>query len=156
AFSSDARDVGIRNITVEKYANSAQSGAIDGRSAANWQIENVEARWNSGAGIALGSGGQVRGSDIHHNGQIGVVGNGVKLEIDDNAIWANNTRGFNFKWEAGGVKIALSDGVAMHNNYVHDNVGPGLWCDIECRNVVYERNVVARNHDAGIFQEISF
>ena len=104
----------------------------------------------------MGSGGHVRWSDVHHNGQIGIVGNGEKLDIDNNAIWANNTRGFNFKWEAGGVKIGLSDGVVMHNNYVYDNVGPGLWCDIECRNVTYEGNVVERNHDAGIFHEISF
>ena len=39
---------------------------------------------------------------------------------------------------------------------MHENVGPGLWCDIECRNVTYEGNVVERNHDAGIFHEISF
>ena len=39
---------------------------------------------------------------------------------------------------------------------VHDNVGPGLWCVIECRNVTYEGNVVERNHDAGIFHESSF
>jgi parallel beta-helix repeat protein len=31
-----------------------------------------------------------------------------------------------------------------------------LWCDINCRNVLYEGNVVERNHGAGIFHEISF
>ena len=49
-----------------------------------------------------------------------------------------------------------SDGVVMRGNHVFDNVGPGLWCDIGCRNVLYENNLVERNHDAGIFHEISF
>jgi hypothetical protein len=156
AFASNARNVLIRNIIVEKYANAAQSGAIHAMTAAGWTIENVEARWNSGAGIALGSGGRVRSSNVHHNGQIGIVGVGRVIEIDGNSISDNNTRGFDFKWEAGGVKIGLSDGVTMRNNHAYDNVGPGLWCDIECRNVLYERNVVERNHDAGIFHEISY
>ena len=156
AFGGNASNVLIRNIIVEKYANPAQSGAIHAMNAAGWTIENVEARWNSGAGIALGSGGRVHASDVHHNGQIGIVGEGRNIEIDGNRIWGNNTRGFDFTWEAGGVKIGRSDGVTMRNNQAFDNIGPGLWCDIECRNVLYERNVVERNHDAGIFHEISY
>jgi hypothetical protein len=54
------------------------------------------------------------------------------------------------------VKIVLSDGVIFRGNHVHDNVGPGLWCDINCRDVVYEDNLVERNHDSGIFHEISY
>ena len=46
-FSSNASNVLIRNIIVEKYSNSAQTGAINGRSAASWSIENVEARWTA-------------------------------------------------------------------------------------------------------------
>jgi Right handed beta helix region len=49
------------------------------------------------------------------------------------------------------VKIDLSDGVTFRSNHVHDNVGPGLWCDINCHNVVYEDNLVERNQGAGIF-----
>ena len=43
AFASGARNVLIRNIVVEKYANAAQSGAIHAMTAAGWTIENVEA-----------------------------------------------------------------------------------------------------------------
>ena len=88
---------------VEKYANAAQSGAIDAMNAAGW-----EARWNSGAGIALGSGGRVHASDVHHNGQIGIVGEGRNIQIDGNRIWGNNTRGFDFTWEGGGVKLVAA------------------------------------------------
>ncbi len=54
------------------------------------------------------------------------------------------------------MKIALSDGVTFRGNHVHDNNGTGLWCDIDCRNVVYEDNLVENNQYIGIFHEISF
>jgi hypothetical protein len=156
AFESAAADVSISNLIVEKFANSAQQGAIDGRKGTKWTIENCEVRLNSGAGIGAGSGGLVRNCDIHANGQIGIAGYGRDISIEHNHIWSNNIYGFDGTWEAGGAKIALSDGVRFLGNHVHDNNGPGLWCDINCRNVLYERNLVERNQDIGIFHEISF
>ena len=156
AFESAASDVLIRNTIVEKYASAAQKGAIHAREATRWTIESSEVRLNSGAGIGVGAGSRVHNSDIHHNGQIGIAGMGRDILIEENSIWANNIYMFDFKWEAGGVKLALSDRIIFRGNHVYDNVGPGLWCDINCRNVVYEHNLVERNHDAGIFHEISF
>jgi Right handed beta helix region len=156
AFKSATRGVLITNVTVEKYASPAQSGAIDAAGAQDWKVENCELRLNNGLGMYLGTNGRVRLCDIHHNGQMGIGGVGRDVRIEQNKIWANNTRGFDFGWEAGGVKIANSDGVVFRGNHAHDNIGPGLWCDINCRNVVYEDNLVESNHWAGIFHEISF
>jgi parallel beta-helix repeat protein len=155
ALQSAASNITIRNMIVEKYASAAQSGAIQARAANGWIVENCEVRLNSGAGIGVGEGSVVRGSNIHHNGQLGVGGVGRNIVIENNWIWANNTRGFDFTWEAGGVKLALSDGATLRANYVHDNIGPGLWCDIECHNALFEGNLVEGNYDAGIFYEIS-
>jgi hypothetical protein len=156
AFESSASDVRISNVIVEKYASVAQKGAVHAREGAGWHIEDCEVRLNSGSGIDVGTGSVVRNCDIHDNGQIGIVGNGKGILVENNHIWSNNTKGFDPAWEAGGVKVALSDGVAFRNNHVHDNNGPGLWCDIDCRNVLYEGNRVENNHDVGIFHEISF
>jgi hypothetical protein len=156
AFESTATDVSITNVTVEKYASAAQKGAIHAREGARWNIENCEARLNSGAGISIGTGGRVRNCDVHHNGQIGIEGNGKDIRIEDSRIWSNNIYGFDPAWEAGGVKITESDGVTFRGNHIHDNNGPGLWCDIDCRNVVYEENLVENNQHVGIFHEISF
>jgi parallel beta-helix repeat protein len=156
AFESTAADVSISNITVEKYASAAQKGAIHAPEGAKWVIENCEVRLNSGAGISVGAGSRVRNCDIHHNGQIGIEGNGDDIRIEDNRIWSNNTRGFHPDWEAGGVKIAESDRVTFRGNHVRDNNGPGLWRDINCRNVIYEDNLVENNQHMGIFHEISF
>lgn len=156
AFESTAADVSISNVIVEKYASAAQKGAIHAREGARWTIENCEVRLNSGAGISVGSGSRVRECDIHHNGQIGIEGNGEDIRIEDNRIWSNNIYGFDPAWQAGGVKIAESDGVTFRGNNVHDNNGPGLWCDIDCRNVMFQDNLIERNQHSGIFQEISF
>jgi parallel beta-helix repeat protein len=156
AFESSAPDVSISNVTVEKYGSPAQKGAVHAREGARWTIENCEVRLNSGAGISVGTGTRVHNCNVHHNGQIGIEGNGKDIHIDGNNIWANNIYGFDPAWEAGGVKIAESDGVTFRDNHVHDNDGAGLWCDINCRNVVYEGNLVENNKHIGIFHEISF
>jgi hypothetical protein len=156
AFESTASDVSISNLTIEKYGSPAQKGAIHANEGARWIIENCVVRLNSGGGINVGSGTRVRNCDIHHNGQIGISGNGDDILIERNRIWSNNIYGFDPAWEAGGAKIAESDGVTFRGNHVHDNAGAGLWCDIECRNVVYEDNLVENNQQIGIFHEISF
>ncbi len=44
----------------------------------------------------------------------------------------------------------------MRGNHVYRNDGPGIWCDIDCRDAVIEDNTVEFNRGAGIFYEISF
>lgn len=156
AFDSGASGILISNITVEKYSSAAQRGAIYAGDGKGWTIENCEVRLNSGPGISVGSGIRVRNCDVHHNGQIGIQGDGKDILIEGNRVWANNTRGFDPAWEAGGVKIAESDGIVFRDNHVYENDGTGLWCDIECRNTVYEGNLVENNRHIGIFHEISF
>jgi hypothetical protein len=156
AFAGAAADVLISNITVEKYGSPAQNGAIHAHEGARWTIENCLVKLNSGAGISVGADTRVHSCDIHHNGQIGVNGNGNNIRIENNRIWSNNIRGFDPEWEAGGAKIAMSDEVTFRGNHVHDNNGVGLWCDIECRNVIYEDNLVENNQMMGIHHEISF
>jgi hypothetical protein len=156
AFESNAADVEISNLTVEKYGSQAQKGAIHAREGARWTIENCIVRLNSGGGIGVGTGTRVHNCDIHHNGQIGIAGNGKNILIEDNRIWSNNIYGFDPRWEAGGAKIAESSGVTFRGNHVYDNNGPGLWCDIECRDTLYEDNLVEYNQQQGISHEISF
>jgi hypothetical protein len=156
ALESFASGVSISNLIIEKYATVSQRAAVQARNGLNWTIENCEIRQNSSGGIEVGDSARIRSNNIHHNGQTGITGHGNNVVIENNRIWANNTRGFDFKWEAGGVKLVLSHNAVFRANSVYDNVGPGLWCDISCRDVIYEANRVERNHDAGIFFEISF
>jgi parallel beta-helix repeat protein len=156
AFGGGASNVFIDGILFEKFASPAQRGAIDAQNGVGWTIEDSEIRLNASAGLSVGRGTVVRNSNIHHNGQIGITGAGNDIRIENNRIYANNTRGFSMGWEAGGAKISLADRVLFGGNIVQDNRGPGLWCDGDCRNVLYENNTIERNHEAGIYHEISF
>jgi parallel beta-helix repeat protein len=155
-FKSAAADVSIDNLVVEKYGNAAQDGTIDAREGTGWRIEDCEVRLNSATGVSVGTGSRLRDCDIHHNGQMGVGGNGNDIVVERNRIWSNNIYGFDPEWESGGAKIAESDGVAFRGNHVYDNNGVGLWCDIDCRNVIYEDNLIENNRYMGIHHEISF
>jgi parallel beta-helix repeat protein len=156
AFVSPARGVVIANLVVEKFATLAQTAAVEGRYGTNWTVDNVEARLNSGVGISIGTGGRISKSRVHHNGQLGIGASGKDIVIEDNEISQNNTHGFDPAWEAGGVKVTNSANAKLIANHVHDNAGPGLWSDINCRDSLYEGNTVEGNAGAGIFHEISF
>ncbi len=155
AFRGTAPDVRIAGLVVEKYDSPLQEGAIQGEFATGWQVEGSEIRLNGGAGVSVGTDGVIRGNAIHHNGQLGATAGGRRILLENNAIFANNTGGFDPAWEAGGVKITQSEEVVLRGNHAHHNAGPGLWCDIDCRKVVFADNRVEHNSGAGIFYEIS-
>jgi parallel beta-helix repeat protein len=161
AFSGDARDVTIRGLTVEKYANAAQTGAIHAKDdeslGEGWLLEGNEIRLNHGGGIRLGPGMQVLNNFVHHNGQIGISGGeGDGIVIEGNEISFNNTAGFSWGWEAGGTKFVRTQNLVVRANHVHHNKGPGLWTDISNIHTLYEDNLVEANENMGIFHEISY
>jgi parallel beta-helix repeat protein len=149
-FATDATDVTVRNLVIEKFANEAQLGAIS--CGAHWRVEQNEVRLNHGTGIQ--SAEIAVGNFVHHNGQLG-LSDGGKL-VADNEIAFNNTMHFNPPWEAGGAKWVLTDGLVVKHNYVHDNHGPGMWSDIGNVGTRYEGNLVTGNSGSGIVAEISY
>lgn len=162
AFIGVADDVTIHGLIVEKYASIAQDGAIQAQEAgqgalgSGWLIENVEARLNHASGVRTGDRTTVRNLHSHHNGQEGLTGDsGSDILIEDSEINNNNIRGFDWGWEAGGVKFTRTDGLVIRNVSAHNNRGPGLWTDINCSDTTYEQNVVHDNTGPGIFHEIS-
>ena len=147
AFESFARDVWISNVIVEKYASVAQKGAVHAREGAGWHIEDCEVRLNSGSGIDVGTGSVVRNCDIHHNGQIGIVSNGKGIQIEDNHIWSNNTKGFDPAWEATAhsslADVAPDPSIDHGNTPVLDRlVGERTALINQLRAVLLERGIV--------------
>ena len=155
AFRSGANSVTIRGFVVEKYANEAGSGAIDG-AGTGWKVIGNEVRYNWGGGITLGDGYQVIGNNVHHNRQIGIKGDGNNVLIEGNEIAFNNFRDeYQMGWEAGGTKFVNTTNLVVRGNYVHDNHGHGLWTDGVDGFTLYENNTVMNNFGSGIFHEIS-
>jgi hypothetical protein len=93
---------------------------------------------------------------IHDNGQIGITGIGANLLIEGNEISTNTRAGYDYFWEAGGMKLSLTRNAVVRNNFAHDNLGAGLWTDINNYNTLYEQNHTRANLGAGIMHEISY
>jgi len=159
ALYGAAKNVTIRGIKIEKYATSTQTGAIgyNGQSlGTGWVIENCEIRHSHARGVIMKSGWTLRGNNIHDNGHLGVAGDGIGLTLLGNTISTNNYAHMAPGFEGGATKLVFAHGPRFIRNTVQNNYGPGLWCDINCVDVLYDRNVVSGNADAGIFHEISY
>jgi parallel beta-helix repeat protein len=162
AIVGDADDVEISGLKIEKFATPAQEGTIqaqipgDGERGQRWLIEDVEVTGSHAAGIRTGDATLVRGVYVHHNGQMGLtISGGTDVILEDSEIAYNNIAGFDWTWEGGGMKATRTEGLIVRNNNAHDNIGPGLWTDIDAMNTLYEGNRVVNNTAMGIFHEIS-
>jgi len=166
AFRSNASNVEIKNLIIEKYANPAQTGMISIMHPTNsaikgtaWLVEGNELRYSHSNSLAgLGNNTIVRNNKIHHNGQMGFGGEGNDLLIEGNEIYFNRLPevGFDDTWEGGACKFSLTNNLIVQDNYSHDNYGTGLWTDIDNENTIYRRNRVEDNKGNGITHEISF
>jgi len=153
-----SNSVQIQDFVVEKAANPSEIGAIDAEGTNNWVVLGNEARSNHGSGIVV-DGATVQANYSHHNGQSGVQGTCApssdgtacfpdathQLQILDNELAFNNTLKFSAQFGAGGGKWAATRSMVVRGNNVHDNLGPGLWCDITCYNALFEYNTLTNN-----------
>jgi parallel beta-helix repeat protein len=156
AFDGSARNVSIRNVRIEKYANRFQEGAIEGGDSNGWTIEESVITLNHGVGIRIGDNMRVRNSRINRNGQLGIGGVGDDVLVERNEIAYNNFAGVSPGWEAGGTKFVKTNRLIVRGNHVHHNDGKALWTDIDNINTLYEDNLVEDNGHQGIFHEISY
>jgi len=164
AFSSAANNVEIRGFNIVRYANQAQHGVIDSRRdntstgprGIGWVVEDNVIRQNHGVGVVVTSESIVRGNDISFNGQLGISAYGDDVVIDSNQIVGNNTAGFRYGWEGGGSKFKETTRLVVAGNTVSNNIGPGLWTDIDNVDSLIEANTVQDNAYIGIFHEISY
>ena len=152
-------DVTVENFTMKHAANDAQAGALSSGDRSNWTMQDNVLSDAHGAVASLGTGNHVRliHNDISHGGELGVAGgNGSFDVIQSNTIHDNNIDGFDNAWEGGGVKAARTADSVWDDNDVFNNIGPGLWCDVDCRNLTISNNRTHDNIDgAGILFEVS-
>ena len=156
AFKGSASHVTISGLVIEKYANRAQTGAIEGSGGSRWTVSSNVLRLNHGFGLRIGTRMQVLNNNVHHNGQIGIGGIGDYVLVQGNEIAYNNTAGFLVQWEAGGTKFVLTDGLVFRDNWVHHNEGRGFWADIENINMLVVGNLSEYNSYGGIVHEIGY
>lgn len=154
-----APDVTLQNLVVEQAAG---NGILAG--GPQWQMLDVESRWNHAAGVrAISSDYVVRGGHVHHNGQFGFTGGGsdglieaVEIDHNDQLRFGTNLSNGAACWDAGEAKWVSSENLTIRDNYVHDGFCNGLWLDINNQGTVIEGNRIEDNAGIGLIQEIGF
>ncbi len=166
AFTGKADDVTISGFEVRYYPTVSQNGAVNAQLGGSddppadqeshrWRLEDLEVHHNRGAGINIGPAGVVRRVHVHHNGQLGLTAHsGSDIVIENCEVSHNNTDGHDADFEAGGSKFKFTDRLTVRNCWFHDNLGYGIWTDIDNTNVLFENNYVENETHTCIFQEI--
>jgi Right handed beta helix region len=163
AFTGPAHGVTIRDLTIQNFGargGSGGQGVVNHDAGPNWHIARVTVQHSAGAGVMLGSKNVLAYSCLKDNGEYGFQGVGSHITVDHNEIAGNNTD----NWEAlqpgcgcsGGAKFWGVDQATVTNNYVHGNLGPGLWADTDNRGFDVTHNYFADNKGEGFIYEISY
>ena len=165
AFTQHATGVIIQHLTIRNFVAPLDQGVVNHDSGNGWTISNNTIVHNTGAALMAGANQVVRYNCIAGNGQYGMnayqAGDGItNLVVDHNEIAGNNTG----HWEdvrpgcgcTGGVKLWAVRGAKLTNNFVHDNLGVGLWADTNNVGVEFVGNYISDNDGQGIFYEISY
>lgn len=126
-------------------------------------VRNSTLHTASYAAIAtkLGTGHQIRNNTIHSNGALGIrIDSGSGHLISGNVLRNNNPdHAYDSGWEAGGIKLSGNYGgvhdTVVERNTVYGNTGPGIWVDVNGRDVTIRHNTIHNNSRSGITYELS-
>jgi hypothetical protein len=161
-FTGSATGVQIRNLGLQHAADVSNTGALDpALGGTGWVIDHNDIRWNHGYGSGPASNTgfgavnnmTITANNIHHNGQDGMGADGIGNLVQANEVHDNSYAGYDVSWDAGN-KFGHARNIVINGNYVHDERGPGIWCDINCEDATITNNYVTRTQ-VGIFYEIS-
>lgn len=160
AIASAADDVEVDHLRFERYASQAKEGVVDGHDGRRWHIHDVTIHQAKSAAIRTGYGARIVGNRLTHNGQIGITGGDhhpdgsqAPILVEGNHIAYNGEVGYRWGWEAGGAKLTNTIDSVYRQNWAHNNRGPGLWCDLDCRNPHFLSNLSEQNTIAGVLIE---
>jgi Right handed beta helix region len=144
AVVASASGVVVQDMTIARYANTAQTAAV--LVAANgWVVNNIRATANHGCAVSvIGNGTVVKNSRLDNNGQEGFCGAGsVSAQFTNNEVDRNNL--LKFFLEGGGGKFGRTSSMTISGNNFHDNDGRGLWLDIDNVNTFISGNTASHN-----------
>ncbi|MDQ1412822.1 MAG: hypothetical protein QOE07_1410 [Acidimicrobiaceae bacterium] len=164
AFTQTAPNVTIRYLTVQNFVPALDNGVVNHDSGTNWTIQYNTITNNAGAGVMVGPGDVVSYNCLKSNGQYGFnafrTGGDSNITLDHNEITGNDTG----NWEAvipgcgctGGGKVWNTATGTITNNWIHNNVGPGIWVDTDNAGLLIDSNYIADNDAEAIIYEISY
>lgn len=155
AFTGTAKGVILEGLTIQRYACPAQLAAIEATNGSGWTIHRCTVQQNHARGISNAEGLRVENCTIRANGELGIGGAGDHLRVCNCIISGNGWAGYSYYWGSGGIKLALAFDVIISRCLVSDNIGPGIWTDLNVHNVEIEHCRTSGNLVAGINLELT-
>ncbi|MBC7327801.1 right-handed parallel beta-helix repeat-containing protein [bacterium] len=120
---------------------------------ANNILEDCIIEEMAGGGVMVN--GTMRRCIIRRCGHTGGGAMGENF-LNEDDIWEENCwKPINRGWDAGGFKLALAKNGIFRNCVFRHNGGPGLWFDIDVKDVVVTNCLFYENEHHGLFIEIS-
>ena len=168
AFSSTATNVTIEYLNVQNFEAGSGQAVVGQTSGAGWTIkDNVIENNPYGAGAAITTDGVVADNCLYNNGEYGYTAQGIGNEqnatLTGNDIADNNGQGY---YDlpgsteqcgcSGGGKFWQTTDATVTGNYIHNNMGPGVWVDTDNAGFNISGNYIANNWGEGIVYEISY
>jgi len=154
-----ADDVRFSRTDFRHAATHGQQWAIGNDDRKRFRLSGCTLSDVAGSGIALGGGdvySVVEGCTFarigceaiqaYRDGHSWIVGN---------RLFGNGFGGWDWGWQGGAIKVVASFNGTLSGNVAHNNGGPGLWCDIGCKDMTIANNSSHDNKGPQIFYEIS-
>ena len=156
----------IEYLTIEHFTAGTGEMVIGQSGYNGWTIEhNIVENNSRGAGIGLGTNAVVEDNCTRFNGEYGYssIGGSSNITFEYNDVYDNNNRGYydipHSKVQcgcSGGGKIWMSTDVAIDHNYIHSNIGAGVWPDTDNAGIDISENWITGNWSCAICYEISY
>jgi hypothetical protein len=143
----------LRGPAVIRPRSSGILEAIDASKAVRVHLIRLEISGFKERAFECGARSLVRASYFHNNRRNGMGGGECHRMLVVGTELAFNGTDRQLGKGAGGIKVAGSVGVVIRENFVHDNIGTGIWCDENCRDWLVAGNRTVRNARKGIFFE---
>jgi len=155
AYNEDIDYVTIRNLVIRNmpeygiHASYALNALSD-----HWTIEYNEIASNK-YGLLFGPDFIIRNNYIHDN--VGTPGSTAQRGGGYMGLYATNTLfdSNEIAWNGPEQKVFAAANMTFRNNFVHHNLGDGIWYDSDNTGALVEGNRVEDNGRNGIFYEAS-
>ena len=153
-FESDegVHDIDVSGFIFRYAANFPQRAAVVLHGSHN-SLHNCLIEKMAGTGVSVA--GSMTRCLIRDNGFCGGAVEGDNFTANQ-CVWENNCwKPIDRNWEAGGAKVCDSRHGEFANCIFRRNGGPGLWFDIDCRDISVHDCAFIDNELSGLFIEIS-
>jgi hypothetical protein len=162
AFQGSAANVRIAHLTLERYANAAQTGCIAGTPGpltAGWKVDTTELRECHGFGVRVtGTGPRLAGNWSHDNGEGGGALLGTNSRSLGNRWKYNNTAHFGpgAVEEAAGLKIMATTDALVDGDTAIGNGLNNFWTDVAALRTTIQNSVGDSADGIGFLAEVSY